>query len=520
MSGTASSPVVDAQERPGPGRRRLGALDPWLVVSCGVAFVVYLVHGFDGALGVDLAVYSYAGQQVAEGQLPYEAIINRSGPLAHLIPGIGAWTARVVGADDVLGMRVMFMVISVVSVGLAYVVGRDLFRWRPAGLASAAALLSFECFTRFATYGPREKTFLVLCLLALLLTLLRGRWFTAGVFVSLGALTWQPTFLLAMTGAVVAVALSLPSGRWRALARVVVGGLVPVTVTVLAYLVAGELDVFLEDFLLINMQYTKQPGLFAMTEHGWGATIAGYGVSIWGFVVGLVALLVFAGRALTEVRGGPSPHRAALIAAGAMLVTGLLWSLKAFNSWPDTFIFMPMAALGIAGLATLLRERLPARVALAATLAWVLVATGVGAAYSWTARDTTYPETRADYRSVLALLPPDARILGIEAPEPLVIARKPNLSRYQLLGYGLMGHLKDTWPGGKQGYADWVVEEKPALVVVGTDPWTRWLVRKLTSEYRVVGTPPEQTWLVPRDLDPETTEALRQAIAREFSAVD
>ena len=483
--------------------------DPWLVLSCLVAAGVYLLHGFGGALGKDTAVYSYAGQQVADGLLPYVAIINRSGPLSHAVPGIGVLAARAVGVDDVLGIRALLMVISVACVGLAYVLGRDLFRSRPAGLVTAATLLSFEVFTRYATYGPSEKTLLVLCLLAMLLATLRRRWLTAGLFVALGTLTWQPVFLLALTGTVVAILLGPPSGRLRALGRVAVGGLAPALVTLAAYVLAGELRYLLEDFLLINLQFTRQPSILDSPTFGWRSISSGFGVSAWGFLAGMVALLVLSVRALTGTHPDHDPRRADLVGAGAALGTGLRWSLKAYYTWPDAFVLLPMAALGVGGLAARLAERLDPRVALATSLAWVLVATGIALSYSWDSRKTNYEEQRAGYSAVLGLLPADARILGIEAPEALVFARQRNLTRYQLLGGGLLHHLDATWPGGRRGFVRWVLTERPALVVIGDAPMVRWLPRLLDDEYRPIGWTPGRVWLVPRALDRDTARAIQ-----------
>ena len=61
---------------------------------------------------------------------------------------------------------------------LAYVMGRDLLgRLRP-GWAVAAALLYVNGFTQYASGGPREKTTLVLLLLAALIAAgrLRAGW--------------------------------------------------------------------------------------------------------------------------------------------------------------------------------------------------------------------------------------------------------------------------------------------------------------------------------------------------------
>ena len=198
-----------------------GRVDPLLAGCCLVALVVYVLHGFDGLLATDEGIYAYAGQQVAEGVPPYVAIANRVGPLAHLLPGGAAAVARVVGVDDLLAMRVFFMLISVACVGLAYLVGRDVFRSRSAGVASAAALLSLHGFIELATYGPREKTPMVLFMLAALLAIAHQRWLTTGVMVSLATLTWQPSFFPLILATLVAVLLGLSlRDWWRALARV------------------------------------------------------------------------------------------------------------------------------------------------------------------------------------------------------------------------------------------------------------------------------------------------------------
>ena len=139
---------IDLHRRPGPPARR----STRCAALCGlVALVVYLLQGFDGLLSRDLAVYSYGGQQVAEGVAPFVAILNRAGPLAHLVPGVGAWVGRLVGVDDVLAMRVTLMLVAVATIVVIYLLGRDLFRSRGAGVAAAAAMLCCEGFLRYAT---------------------------------------------------------------------------------------------------------------------------------------------------------------------------------------------------------------------------------------------------------------------------------------------------------------------------------------------------------------------------------
>ena len=102
--------------------------DPLVPLVAIVSVVVYTLHGFHGALTRDLGLYSYAGQQVADGVLAYLGVLNRAGPLAHVLPGLGvaARAARRVRRRCVT-MRVLFLLIATAAVCATYVLGRDLF---------------------------------------------------------------------------------------------------------------------------------------------------------------------------------------------------------------------------------------------------------------------------------------------------------------------------------------------------------------------------------------------------------
>jgi hypothetical protein len=503
--------TTDTATRPGtePGPwSRLRAADPLTAVTCAVALAVYLPHGFAGYLSRDLGLYSYGGQQVAEGVPPYVGTLNRAGPLAQLIPGVGAFVARAVGADDLLGMRVLFLLLSVGCVAVAYLLGRDVFRSRAAGLACAAAILSFQGVITYATYGPREKTALLLFALCALLALARRRWATTGFFIALATLTWQPVLLPALGGVLVAVALGLRSGRPTALLRVAVGGLVPALVTIGMYAVAGALDVFWDNFLLINLRYTEQVSLSDEPAEVWEFLGEGYGWSIWVFVVGSVAVLGQAVVGLVRARTRREPGTAALAAAGTVLVLGALWSLRAFNGWPDNFFALPSAALGIGGLVAALRDRVSPVAARAAAMGWVAAATALSLAFSITERDDTLDEQRADVAAAMRLLPADARILSVSAPQPLVLAHERNLTRLQIFSNGITPYLDDTWPGGREGYAAWIARRSPTVIAIGSRRPPEWLLPTLAGAYQCVGESPGWDWYVRTDLGASTLRKL------------
>ncbi|MDN5855083.1 MAG: glycosyltransferase family 39 protein, partial [Actinomycetia bacterium] len=206
-------------------RTRLVRLDLLLPVVGGVSLLVYALHGLDGKLTRDVAVYGYAGQQFIEGVPPYEGVMNRAGPLAHMIPGVGAAGARLFGLEDLTGMRILFLLLTVACGCVTYLFARDLFGSRAAGLAAAFAFLTFEGFIDYASNGPREKTTVALFLLCSLWAAYKHRWFASGAWLSLATLTLQIAFPVGFV-AILVQALALGRGeRVRALARTAVGGL-------------------------------------------------------------------------------------------------------------------------------------------------------------------------------------------------------------------------------------------------------------------------------------------------------
>ena len=111
-----------------------------------------------------------------------------------MIPGIGVGIARIGGFDDLLTMRLLFMVIATACVCAVYVLGRDVFASKLAGLVTSAAFLTFFGFIEYASNGPREKTPMTLFITVALWAVARRRWFTAGLFVSLATLCLQIAF--------------------------------------------------------------------------------------------------------------------------------------------------------------------------------------------------------------------------------------------------------------------------------------------------------------------------------------
>jgi 4-amino-4-deoxy-L-arabinose transferase-like glycosyltransferase len=475
-----------------------------------VAIPTYALHGFNGMLTRDLAVYSYAGQQVADGVPPYLGILNRSGPLAHAIPGIGAGIARVAGFDDVLTLRWLFLAISVVCVCAVYVLGRDLFASRFAGLVSAATFLTFSGFIRYASDGPREKTPMTLFIVCALWAVTRRRWFTAGVFVSLAALCLQIAFFATFTAVVAGVLLLAHGERVRALLRVAVGGAVPALVCAVWFVVTDSWRQALEAFLLINIRYTTPDPVLPRLDEAWEGLQVAYGVSLWLLVGGLVALAI---RSLAVVHRGArtgDPSVVVLAAFTLGVLAGLAWNVKEYDAWPDLFPLLPFAAVGIGGMFALLAKHVPPTAGAVTALALSVAGTTIAVHESVTTRDERLVTQRQSVTAVLAQAPAGATITSVEAPQALVLTRRTNPTRHQMFSAGLQNYIEDVWPGGLDGFRRGIVEDQPDLIVFGDPVSDRWRAA-IEPEYVYVGKAPDWFWYARASLGEDRLSALRKA---------
>ncbi len=484
--------------------------DPLVVLVGIVSGVVYALHGFHGALTRDLGLYSYAGQQVADGVPPYLGVLNRAGPLAHVLPGIGALVARAAGTDDLVTMRVVFLLFATAAVCVTYLLGRDLFDSRAAGLVAASALLSFHGFIQYASDGPREKTPMALFVVVALWAVTRRRWFTAGVFTSLATLCLQTAFFSTFAAVVVGVLLIASEGRVRAVVRVALGGLAPVAVLATWFALAGSLRASWDAFYVINRDYTVPDPIAEDLDRVWLDLQEAYGLTVWLLIGGAVVLVLVTLAAVVPRARRAFPALQVLPAMTAGLLAGLWWVTQEYDSWADLFPLLPFAALGLGAAAAVVVRRLPPRPQWAVAAVASVACLGLALQYSLTTRDDTLDRQREATEAVLAQLPEDATITSVEGPQPLVLGGRTNPTRYQMFRSGLQDYMQDTWPGGYDGFKRDLVAEGTDLVSTGETVSLTWR-RALMPDYVFVGRAPQWEWYARADLGEETIARLREA---------
>jgi len=493
-------------------------LDPLLVGV--VSFVVYAVHGYHGVLDRDKGVFTYGGMHVAQGTPPYVDIFNSVGPLADAIPGLAIWLGNLVGADPVVAERMFFTGISVLCCSLVCVLARDTLGSRAGSLLAAAVFLTFEDFADLAADGPSDKTAMVLFLLGCLILLGRRRWALAGACAALGTLTWQPVFAVALGALAAAALVERTDTRLRILARFTIGGLVPSVVTVGYFLGAGALDRAIQGFIVLNLEYTKQPSVLthpnAIASKMWEA----YHWTFLLAIAGLVALFVLGARAaMTLRRQAASPYTRRLVISTTGAAVGTIWTVLVVNGGPDLFLTLPFAALGVAGSAVPLFRRLPHRAARAAVvLALSLAVLDTGVHNIRTSEDG-YLLQRADVRAVLRTQPSDALVVSLSAPQVLAFSGRDSPVPYQIMSDTQEGYLDATYPGGMPGFLRHVlVDLEPTFVVVGGSYNTLWPVPQLDADYWKIGTGTGWTWYLNRTAGRAALHRARSAHARVMAA--
>lgn len=495
--------------------------DPLALVWLLLPFAVWGSHGFHNLLARDAAFYVYAGQIVADGVPPYVGLMNRVGPLSHLLPGLGVWLAREFGGEEVVGVRIVFFVLTALTPVLVYLVARSAFRSRVAACVGAAALLAFEGWALNATNGPQSKQPMVTFLLLALLFSMKRQMLLAGVATGLATLTWQPVLFAAAAAALV-MGLTSPGG-WRPRAMAVgwyaLGGAITLAVTVAYFTLAEAFGPFLDGFVLANAGYTVQRDFFFDVSRSWGLLSGFLGWTTWLFLAGLALWLPVSAwvlRPAADEEARKQRHRTLALAASAGAAVG--WTLWAYSGAADTMLVLPAAALGLSGGAALLAHA--ARrwtwswvVAVAAATAWVVAATAVTLDTMVTTRTSDLDHMASTTRAAFAQLPDDATFITSAAPQPLALAGERNLTRYVLYGNGMASWIDHEWPGGRKAYAAWVQAQQPTVLLLPRQGGMPPFMEPMLLQYTTVGHGFRWRVMLHRSVDPVVRERVAEALA-------
>lgn len=489
--------------RPGSGtgvRDALEARAGWVtgggLIAVVIATLLYTRFSLEGGLNRDESIYVYGGQQlVNHGTPPYASVFDPKSPGATFLSALGIALAKLVGASQLSGARIVFVVCSILTVLAIYVLAMLLWRSVVGALAAAAVFASFFYFAADSLAGPDAKTPGVLFAVVSMCFAARRRWLWAGLFSGLALLVWQPfigyTVVYALLALVLgervapdesgaAPAVRRPQPHWRAFWLAVLGAAIPVAITSIYFAAAGAFGKFVEAALVFPLRGATPPPVTLRARLGLireTITIS-YHFSGYLVVVGYCLLIVLV--VLVFVRNGRRVGAAfADPVVGVLALTGLVqcgYAATNFQGGPDLFPLLPPGALGFAGATALLlgwlrRSRFRFGVAIAA-----LAATAVLVSYSWVVFDRDVHARRGLGREQAQACAIE-RIVSNRHPLwvmgdtiPLVLTGRTNPDRFPYLGEGVdRWRLEHHTVGGFSGWMREIRAAEPWVIVV--DNW-------------------------------------------------
>jgi hypothetical protein len=308
------------------------------------SLLVFWLYGLDLPVRRDNAVYLYAGQQLLNGEPPYISILDQKTPLTTFVTAFSLVVTSPIADDQVIGMRIAFIAMSIATTLLTFQLARKLFPHTAVAVLAPLAMLGFHGFVLQGAMGGEPKTVFLLCFVCALLFLAYKRWFWAGMFSALCVLTWQPAAIVALT-ALAFAGMQSKQHRVGALAWLVLGGAVPTVLLVGYFTAVGAFEEFFRSVLVlpIYQETPNQNELLLLLKSIWlGFPIAS------AFIV--IGLLSFAAYAVMRLRTTKPWSDNAFVPAGLALLLFGAWSLIDYQGYPDFFPFLPFAALGLVAL--------------------------------------------------------------------------------------------------------------------------------------------------------------------------
>lgn len=480
----SDAPEGEAPARPGrsglepAAARRRRPLDA-LLLPLGMlllAGVLYGLVGHEGSLRRDDSLFVYSGQQLARGVPPYVSTFHAKTPLSVFLCGLGVALADVLGADDLVVVRYLFLLLAALCAVAVQLLASELFRSRAAGLVAALVFVGFWGFGVLALSGPHAKAPMVLFQTLSLWLAARRRWFGAALCGSLAGLVWQPMGVYALAALALA-ALQSPAGalRRRSLSRALGGAALPPLLLLLFFLLFGGLREFFADTVIFNLFYLERQQELPLGPF-WAAVQAlddGYARMKIPFVLGLLATCALLPWRLARCGGLRGLLREDRFAA--LLLTfpvAVVWSLLDFQSYPDHYVFLAYAAVACGGLLHRLLLELVARRWLPQRgRVWVLALTcaalvlSAGQEYS-SSRSGGLARQRQWAAHLAELAGPQGSIVSLGVPQALVLLRRSNPNPHVFLCCGMLAFLDDRTPGGFDAWLRGIVDAQPAAIVV------------------------------------------------------
>ena len=455
----------------------------WIVLT--VVTIVYLQTQFwKQPSGGDPANWDYMAQVIARGGMPYRDAVNIKTPLSAYIGAAAIVTTRPFGLRDILAIRIVFILLSALTVAFTFLVAREYFSDERTALLAATILLTIEPFIAMNIKGIQPKTPMVLFGLVALWAIAKERVYTAGVFAMLSALSWQPGLLFL---GVAVLGFSRYLTRWRdlKLAKLLIGALIPLTLVLAYFWTAGALT----DFYRWNIHYNatvyaphETRSLSNFLDHLFEMLDGYFRTSRVYFYLAAIGLLIAFARELK--RGSEKGGRYSLLLSRrpAVIIAPVVYfgfCAIDIQGRADVIPLLPFVAIFSAfffgffvtretNLIT--RFRSNANGAVIMNIAFVVifgVVIVIGrSAFSHRLVFPTLQGQDDAVAEIVSHLRPEDKIFVQGSTEILVLSGLSNASKYFYLDRGKDQYLDHIEPGGFAGWLERLKSERPKVIAL------------------------------------------------------
>lgn len=476
----------------------------WIVLVFGIGFYSSFRFWEYPSLG-DWANWDYFAQVIVRGGTPYRDVVNIKSPLSAYIGAAAIVMARPFGVEDVIAIRLMFILLAAFTLAFTFLVARDYFKSMRIALVAAAVMLSFERFALFNSGGIQPKTPMILFGLMVLWTLIKGRPFASGSFGMLSALSWQPG-LLFVGVAGLGFTKYLTEYRDKKTLRLLAGAATPLAVLLAYFIAAGALDDFYRWNIVFNATvYAPHEARSLSNFFNHFARIVGnfdYNAPEY-FVAALVglgvAIVVEVRRAIKLGRSHfleYAPTHAVIIAP----ITYFVFCMINIQGPPDLIPFLPFVAIFAAVFLVFAADQVvnllvrfpglnPAVLRHWTTvtiLALVFYHITVNRKFNEARTTLTLRDQTRAVQELTSHLQHGDKVFVHGRTEILALAGLTNASKHFLLDRGKVQYLEKVEHGGFDGWLTRLKEERPRIVVLdrlGTDGDLKPLEEWVAGEY-------------------------------------
>lgn len=474
----------------------------------------------------DTTFHIYAAQQILDGHPIYRDVAIIKAPLSDFATALALIGARAIGISDIMGARLMSLLVAMATTSVTYLAGRVLLNSRAVGILAALVMAGYDFYGWRAITGPEPKAFVILFAFLAFLSVAKRRWIWAGVCAMLSALAWQPS-LMVVAFVLAAAASHEPSSfrisdfRFRIeiralqssmirVARVAFGAMLPL-LAVIIYLVANDaLSAAFNLTIRANLMHwntsTAQRSLWQIfTENvtyiwNWGRVYCFSPIEHRLVAVGILGLVGIFGA---EIRAARQQKRLPItLERTPWLLYSLgfaAFSVVDFNFCPDLFPILPSLALGVGWLGwqlargvnalvarfTTVQNTAPISQGLVTLMGLALIAIYFLDVRGYVVRGTNFHDQQDVTRAVQKYLATDDRVLSFGNVIALVELRRANASKILHLGSKSGLGVLATEPGGMQGLVAALDRDPPKVITLAREhfpdwaqPFYEWLKRR------------------------------------------